>query len=1032
MNLTKLAIENKAVSYFAVLLLLVTGTASFFTLGQLEDPAFTIKTAVVTTLYPGASPEEVELEVTDRIELAIQEMAQVKFIESMSRAGMSIVRVEIKPTYSSADMAQVWDELRRKIRDVESKLPPGASRPDVGDDFGDVFGFQLAVTGDGFSYAELEAYSKDLKKEISLVQGVARVDLWGVQRKVIYLDVSQTQLTQLGLSEASLISTLERQNLVVDAGSLDLQDRRFRIAPSGGFRSPADIADLVVRPSLTDSLQSGKQGGPRVSSELIRIGDIGTIRRGYAEPPVSMMRYNGVPAIGISITNVSGANIVEVGRGIDVRLAEMTADLPIGVEVHRVHWQSDIVDEAVSTFLINFAEAVGIVLVVLTLAMGWRMGVIIGGALVATILGSFLLMALFQIDLQRMSLGALVIALGMMVDNAIVVADGFAVRLQKGVERTKAAIESAQQPATPLFGATVIAVMAFYPIFASPENAGEYCATLFSVVAISLMISWFVSMTVTPLMCMDMLPAPKTTDADRDPFDTVFFRAFRSLLITSIRVRWLTIGIAMALLALSVVGFGNVKQLFFPDSAMTKFMVDYWAPEGTRIEQVAADLKLAEAKFLADERVVGVASYIGAGPPRFYLPVEPEKPYSSYAQLVVNVRDFRSIPDILVEFDEWFRDSFPQASVLMRPFGVGPGMTWKFDVRIIGPGDADGTTLRRLAGEVENILEANPLAGFVRTDWRQRVQKIVPEYNQEQGRWAAVTREDVANATKRAFDGRVIGLYREKDDLLPIVMRHAEEDRRNVGGLDVIQVRPVLSTSAVPLSQVTDGVVPQWEDPLIWRRDRRRTIKVQSNPIPGVTLPTLRASLVEQVEAIDFPHGYKMEWGGEFESSRDSQAALIPGIVPALAIMVLIIVMLFNAYRPPLVIIMTIPFALIGITSGLLAFDSPFGFLALLGAMSLAGMMIKNAIVLLDEININLADGKSRYTSVLDAAMSRLRPVVLAAATTVLGVAPLLQDVFWVGLAVTVMAGLTFGTVLTMVLVPVLYATVYGLKEEKA
>jgi multidrug efflux pump subunit AcrB len=488
----------------------------------------------------------------------------------------------------------------------------------------------------------------------------------------------------------------------------------------------------------------------------------------------------------------------------------------------------------------------------------------------------------------------------------------------------------------------------------------------------------------------------------------------------------------VAFLALSVVGFGNVKQLFFPNSSMTKFMIDYWAPVGTRIEQVTADLELAEAKLLADERVTGVASYIGAGPPRFYLPVEPEKPYSSYAQLVVNVRDFRGISDIIVEFDRWFRDNFPQASVLMRPFGVGPGMTWKFDVRIIGPGDADGATLRTLAGEVENILEANPLAGFVRTDWRQRVQKIVPAYNQEQGRWAAVTREDVANATKRAFDGRAIGLYREGDDLLPIVMRHVEEERRNVGGLDVIQVRPALSTNAVPLSQVTDGVAPQWEDPLIWRRDRRRTIKVQSNPIPGVTLPTLRASLVEQVEAVEFPPGYKLEWGGEFESSRDSQASLIPGIVPALAIMVLIIVMLFNAYRPPLVIILTIPFALIGITSGLLAFNSPFGFLALLGAMSLAGMMIKNAIVLLDEININLADGRSRYTSVLEAALSRLRPVVLAAATTVLGVAPLLQDVFWVGLAVTVMAGLTFGTVLTMVLVPVLYATVYGLKEEEA
>ncbi|MCZ6773121.1 MAG: efflux RND transporter permease subunit, partial [Proteobacteria bacterium] len=565
-----------------------------------------------------------------------------------------------------------------------------------------------------------------------------------------------------------------------------------------------------------------------------------------------------------------------------------------------------------------------------------------------------------------------------------------------------------------------------------PENAGEYTKTLFSVVAISLMISWVVSMTVTPLMCMDMLPAPKAADAGKDPFDTAFFRTFRNLLAASIRVRWLTIGIAVAFLALSVVGFGNVKQLFFPDSSMTKFMVDYWAPEGTRIEQVAADLQLAEVKLLADERVTGVASYIGAGPPRFYLPVEPEQPNSSYAQIFVNVSVFRDISDMLVDFDGWFREFFPQAAVLMRPFGVGPSRTWKFDVRIIGPGDADGTTLRELASEVENILEASPLAGFVRTDWRQRVQKIVPAYSQEKGRWAAITREDVANATKRAFDGRVIGLYRERDDLIPIVMRHVEEERRNVGGLDVIQVRPATSIKAVPLSQVINGVTSQWEDPLIGRRDRRRTIRVQSNPIPGVTLPTLRASLVEQVEAIEFPPGYKLEWGGEYESSRDSQASLIPGVVPALGIMILIIVMLFNAYRPPLVIILTIPFALIGITSGLLAFNSPFGFLALLGAMSLTGMMIKNAIVLLDEINIKLADGKSRYDSILQAAMSRLRPVILAAATTVLGVAPLLQDVFWVGLAITVMAGLTFGTVLTMVLVPVLYATLYGVKVEGA
>ena len=570
--------------------------------------------------------------------------------------------------------------------------------------------------------------------------------------------------------------------------------------------------------------------------------------------------------------------------------------------------------------------------------------------------------------------------------------------------------------------------MAFYPIFASTENAGEYCATLFSVVAISLLVSWAISMTLTPIMCMDLLPAPKNADAEQDPFDTRFFRAFRGVLAMSIRARWVTIAIAMAFLVVSVIGFGNVKQLFFPDSSMTKFMIDYWAPQGTRIEQVAADLEAAEAHLRADDRVVSVASFIGSGPPRFYLPVEPEKPYSSYAQIIVNVMDFRQVPEMIVGLNEWFQQKMPQAAAALRPFGVGPSNTWKFEARIVGPSGADGATLRTVASDVERVLVQSPLAGLIRTDWRQRVQKVVPRYSQERGRWAAITREDVANATKRAFDGRTIGLYREGDDLIPIVIRHVEEERRNVGGLDVIQVQPALSTTGAPLSQVTEGIDAEWEDPLIWRRDRRRTIKVQSNPIPGVTLPMLRAGVVQQIEAIELPPGYMLEWGGEFESSRDSQASLIPGVIPALAIIVLIIVALFNAYIPTLVIFLTIPFALIGVTARLLIFDTPFGFLALLGAMSLAGMMIKNAIVLLDEINTLLADGRNRYDAVVEAGLSRLRPVVLAAATTVLGVAPLLQDVFWVGLAVTVMAGLTFGTVLTMILVPVLYATMYRVK----
>ena len=1033
MSLTAAAVKNRTVTYFFFALLLIGGTASFFQLGQLEDPEFTVKTAVIVTAYPGASPLDVELEVTDRIELAIQEMSQIDNLKSFSRAGLSVIEVNVKSEYWSDRLPQVWDELRRKVRDIEHRLPPGAERPDVSDDFGDVFGFQLALTGDGFSYDELEQHAKDLKKELSLVTGVSRVDLWGVQQQVIYIDVAREQLAEMGMTEESIFKTLNQQNMVVDAGSVDLQNNRYRIAPTGEFRSPMEIADVVLRPSLADGVinllaaTTGGQVGSGRSSELIRIGDVANVRPGYLEPPQTLMRYDGQPSVGISITNISGVNVVHVGQAIDRRLNELMTDLPVGVEVHRVHWMSDSVDQSIKGFLINFGEAVLIVLLVITLGMGWRMGIIIGTALVGTILGSFILMAVFGIDLQRMSLGALVVALGMMVDNAIVVADGYSVRLQKGMDSTKAAIEAASQPSFSLLGATVIAVMAFYPIFASIEDAGEYCRTLFTVVAISLVFSWLVSMTVTPLQCIGML---KTSNAKggSDPYDTSFFRGYRAQLALALRARWLVIGSVVALLVFAVVGFGNVTQLFFPDSSMNKFMVDYWAPEGTRIQQVSADLVRAEQHLLADERVEGVASFIGSGPPRFYLPVDPEYPYSSYAQLIVNVRDFREIDELFADLKPWFQDAFPDALVPMRKFGVGPSNTWKFEVRISGPAEADPGVLRTLADEGIDILRDSPLASDYRTDWRQRTQKLAPQYAQQRARWAAVSRSDLAATTKRAFDGRTIGLYREGDNLIPIIGRDQEEQRQRVSDLDVLQIAPELSLNSVPVAAVTDGMTLVWEDPLIWRYDRRRTITIQSNPIPGATLPSLRASVLDAFDAIELPDGYRLDWGAEYEDTQSSQASLMPGMIPTGVIILSIIVILFNAVRPPLVILLTVPFVVIGIVAGLLVFDTPFGFLALLGAMSLVGMMIKNAIVLLDEINLNLSNGVNPYQSVLDAGTSRLRPVILAAATTVLGVAPLLQDVFWVGMAVTIMVGLTFGTILTMVLVPTMYATLYRIK----
>jgi len=1017
MSLVELAIDKKPVTYFATFLIIVAGIASFFNLGWLEDPEFSVKTAAITTVYPGASAEQVELEVTDRIELKLQEMQEIKNIYSESRPGLSIIKVDIKDAIWSDMLPQTWDVLRKKIGDIQHTLPPGTSKPSVGDDFGYVFGFLLSVTGDGYTYAELESYVKQLRKELSLVEGVARIDLWGTQDKRIYLDGSQSQLATMGLTAADLQKTLQLQNKIVDAGSIEIQDERLRVAPTGAFSQAQDIAELTVTASKLN---------PRGKSELLHLKDVVTVTEGYAEPARKLMRFNGQPSIAIALAPIGGTNVVTVGKAIDQRLAELQENLPIGIEINKVSWQSDSVAESIKAFMINLVEAVVIVLIVLAVSMGIRVGIIIGvSGLVVAILGTFIVMTIAGIDLQRVSLGALIISMGMMVDNAIVIVDGFIVKLKQGVERRQAVIEAASVPSWPLLGATIVACMAFYPIFTSTASTGEYAGSLFTVVFISLMFSWVLSQTVTPLMCMAMLPDPEKGD-DEDIYGSTFYQKFRSLLTVLIKYRVVFMGSMVGLLVLSVIGFRYVPVIFFPESSRQQIMIDYWEPEGSIIKQVSSNLKDIEDKLQAHSQVESVSSFIGQGPPRFYLPVNPESPHSSYAQLVVNTKSLDGVDDVISEMTPWFAENYPDALIRVRKYPVGSFNDWKFEARFSGPAEADPEVLRSLANQGLALLEKSPYTLESRTNWRQRVKKVVPEYDQARGRWSGISRDDVARSSKRSFDGVTVGQFRQGDDLIPIVLRHNESERKQAAtNLETLQVLSPYGADAVPLSQVTKSVNIAWEDPVIWRWDRRRAITVQASPKVGVTTPTLRADVLAGFEAIKLPPGYQLDWKGEYDSSTTSQNGLKPGMVPALIIMTFIIIVLFNAYRPPLIIFLVIPFALIGITFGLLGTGTAFGFMAVLGAMSLAGMMIKNAIVLLDQVTLNLEEGMTAFNAVVEAAVSRLSPVVNAAATTVFGMAPLLQDGFWVSMAVTIMFGLAFGTVLTMVVVPVLYAIFY-------
>ncbi|UCF03571.1 MAG: efflux RND transporter permease subunit [Deltaproteobacteria bacterium] len=1055
MNLTEYAIKNRAVTYFFLVLLLLGGIGSYFVLGQLEDPVFTVKTGAVVTSYPGASAYEVELEVTDLIEKAIQEMPQLKHLYSFSRPGVSIIKVDIEQKYWADQLPQIWDEMRKKIRDVTPQFPPGAGKPTVVDDFAFVYGFVLGLTGDGFSYKELEDWADAMKKELSLIPGVSRVELWGVQDKVIYLDVSEQQMAERGLTVENFVATLGRQNMVVDAGSIDVQDRRLRVAPTGEFQSPEDIGELFLHPTTldllnlgvptsatgVDALQPSQQasptvgGGVRPGVELIRIKDIAEVKAGYLEPPRWLMRLDGMPALAIQIAAHDDVNVVEVGKRLEKRIEEILPFIPVGLEITRIAWQSTLVTEAINGFFLNLLGSVVIVLVVLTIPMGWRMGVIIGTGLVLTILGTFMGMAILGYPFQRMSLGALIIAMGMMVDNSIVVADGIQVKINQGMDRVQAAIEAASKPSLPLLGATVIAVMAFYPIFASEADAGEYCRTLFVVVAMSLLISWVLAMTITPVQCLDMLPPAKASEGEeeKDPYDTKFFNVYRGLLVKAIRGRWIFMGCMVALLVASILGFGNVKQMFFPYASRNQLMVDFWFPEGTRIQEVSERVRAAEEELMKNELVQNVSSYFGQGPPRFYLPVDPELPfYQNYAEIIVNTNSYKDVDPVIAEIEPWMEENYPDALTRVRKYGVGPSDTWKFAWHITGPADADLNVLRELGDKAVAILENEPRAKEIKTSLMNRIQKYVPEYDQVRGRWAQVSREDIGFATRRAYDGQQVGLYREGDDLYPIMLRHPPKERLAAAdSMEILQVKPELSTNTVPLSQVTKDIRVEWEEPYINRWERRRCITIQATPDWWSTYPDLKRHVIDEFEKLraEFPPEYDIFMDGEDESQLDAQSSLTPGVMPAVIIMLFIMVALYNAYRQMLIILITIPFAAIGVTFGLLITGQPFGFLAMLGAMSLSGMMIKNAIVLLDTVREEMDAGKTHYEAIVRSGVTRLRPVALAAATTVMALTTLAPDVFWAAMAYTIMFGLTFGTVLTMFVVPVLYCMFYKVKS---
>lgn len=1017
MSIAEYSIKNKVISWLFLLILAIGGAQSFFGLGRLEDPAFTIKDALVIATYPGATTTEVEEELTYPIEKEIRQLPYVDNITSISSAGMSQIMVSMKMQYGPDELPQIWDEMRRKVNDLKPTLPSAVNSVQIIDDFGDVYGIMVMLTGDGYDYIELKRYADLLSRELELVEGVGKVSITGDQQEQLFVEMSIDRLASLSLDFSTVINLLNQQNSVVSSGEMMISGQKLAIRPSGTLDSVESLENLIIH---------GRDTG-----NLIRLKDVATVTRGIKEKPGNVVTYNGKQAINLGISFGAGVNVVEVGHAIEAKLTEIENIKPAGIELNYFYNQSQEVDKSVQDFIVSLGQAVGIVIVVLLFTMGFRSGLIIGSVLLLTVFGTFILMKLNNIELHRISLGALIIALGMLVDNAIVVVEGILVGLKKGRTKLQAATDIVKQTQWPLLGATVIAITAFAPIGLSEDATGEFMGSLFWVLCYSLFLSWITALTLTPFLADLLLKDGEVNDDEEvDPYKGAMYVLFGSLLKFAIRFRWLTVAGMIGLLVAAVIGFGNVKQQFFPASNTPMFYVDMWMPEGTDIRKTIEETKKVEQFIRQQDDVAFVTTSAGQGLPRFALTYAPEKSYEAYAQLQVRATDREKMFTLLHKLDDSLSEQFSAPTFQFKLIEFGPSPASKIEARVSGP---DPQVLREIAVQIEDILNEDPGARNVRHNWRERTKELVPLFNESKARRMGVSKEDLSNTLQTAFGGTTIGLFRDGTQSLPIIVRLPEEERVD---FDTIQNLGIFSPSKqtyIPIEQVIDGIDLQWSEPLILRRDRKRTLTVLAdhNILGDETPASLFARVQPKIEQLDLPEGYELQWGGEYESSADAQNMLFKSLPMGYLIMLMITIFLFNSIKKSLVIWFTVPLSIIGVSIGLLGFNMPFSFTAFLGLLSLSGMILKNGIVLLDQINLELEQGREPYNAVIHSAISRVRPVSMAALTTILGMIPLMFDAFFGSMAVTIMAGLGFATILTLIVVPVMFAIIFRIKSPK-
>jgi multidrug efflux pump subunit AcrB len=1013
-NLTEWALGHRAIVLFLILVIAVGGVLGFTKLGQLEDPNFSVPSMTAIVIWPGASAQQMQDEVLNRMEKKFEQLDHFEKVKTYARQGYGGMTITVAGGTSKADQLEAWYQARKKFSDIKLELPEEVAGPIFNDEYGDVTGLLYAVKGDGVSHAELSDVAEDIKRRLLKVPMVKKVDLYGKQAKKVYVEFSHQRLAALGITPLAIAESLRNQNEVLPAGSIDTRGDRVLVRVSGQFASEQDIRNVPVT-----------AGG-----RTIKLGDFTTITRGYEDPPMYTVRHNGQQVLMLGITMTNDGNIVQLGRAIESAVAKLQAELPYGVELERVADQPTVVAESVWEFERSLLEALAIVLAVCLLSLGWRTGIVVGLS-VPIVLGVVaLVMLMAGWSLERVSLGSLIIALGLLVDDGIIAVEMMVVKMEAGWDRLKAAAFSYESTAMPRLTGALITVAAFMPIGFAQSTTGEYAGGIFWIVGTAVIFSWVVSGIITPYLAVNMLPKEFGKGHHHgDPYDTPFYRKLRRLIDLAIERRWWVIGATVAAFAASVYGARFVPQQFFPNSSRPELVVELTLKEGASFAATTEQVKKMESVLAKDEDIRFFTAYTGAGQPRFYLSLNPELPNPGYAVFIVMTRDTEARERVRSRLMASVNEQFPEVWVRVTRLELGPPVGFPVQFRVVGP---DTQVVRRIAREVEAVVASSPKVRDVQLDWNDPVRTLKVDLDQDKARVLGLAPADVALVTQTVMNGATLSHLREREDLIDIVARAVPSERLDLDTLKDVNIFTRQGT-VVPLSQVA-RVRYELEEPVLWRRNRDMAITVRADVRDGeqgVSVTQSIRPLLKDIEAT-LPFGYRIDVGGAVEESDKANQALA-AVFPAMLVTILTILMLqLQSFSRMFMVFLTAPLGLIGVVAALLMFNAPLGFVAILGVTALSGMIMRNSVILVDQVQAEMAEGRDPWNAVLEAAVHRTRPVALTAAATVLAMIPLTRSIFWGPMAIAIMGGLTVATILTIFFVPALYAAWFRVKRELA